>query len=161
MGKLRLKLQKRPQSRLLSNNHPSTRRKTMFYRPILSAREICGLIAYPSQGHEMLFDAHTRAFAALGGIPRRGIYDNMKTAVDKGRTKARGAWLTHASPSCAATTCSILTFAMWLQVGRKALSRRNVQDQPQANLARGAGSEVWLLCRTQRLAGRQVQGIMG
>jgi hypothetical protein len=31
----------------------------------------------------MLFDAHARAFAALGGIPRRGIYDNMKTAVDK------------------------------------------------------------------------------
>lgn len=31
----------------------------------------------------MLFDAHTRAFAALGGIPRRGIYDNMKTAVDE------------------------------------------------------------------------------
>jgi len=41
------------------------------------------LVAYPSQGHEMLFDAHTRCFAALGGIPRRGIYDNMKTAVDK------------------------------------------------------------------------------
>ena len=39
--------------------------------------------AYPTQSHEMLFDAHTRAFAALGGIPRRGIYDNMKTAVDK------------------------------------------------------------------------------
>ena len=41
------------------------------------------LVAYPSQGHEMLFDAHTRSFQALGGIPRRGIYDNMKTAVDK------------------------------------------------------------------------------
>lgn len=41
------------------------------------------LVAYPSQGHEMLFDAHTRSFLALGGIPRRGIYDNMKTAVDK------------------------------------------------------------------------------
>jgi transposase len=41
------------------------------------------LVAYPSQGHEMLFDAHTRCFTALGGIPRRGIYDNMKTAVDK------------------------------------------------------------------------------
>ncbi|MRR52220.1 MAG: IS21 family transposase [Rhodocyclaceae bacterium] len=39
--------------------------------------------AYPSQSHEMLFDAHTRAFTALGGVPRRGIYDNMKTAVDK------------------------------------------------------------------------------
>jgi transposase len=48
------------------------------------------VIAYPSQGHEMLFDAHTRAFAALGGIPRRGIYDNMKTVVDKvGKGKAR------------------------------------------------------------------------
>jgi hypothetical protein len=31
----------------------------------------------------MLFDAHTRSFNALGGIARRGIYDNMKTAVDK------------------------------------------------------------------------------
>ena len=40
-------------------------------------------VAYPSQSHEMLFDAHTRSFAALGGVPRRGIYDNMKTAVDK------------------------------------------------------------------------------
>ena len=31
----------------------------------------------------MLFDAHTRSFAAMGGISRCGIYDNMKTAVDK------------------------------------------------------------------------------
>jgi len=46
--------------------------------------------AYFSQSHEMLFDAHARAFAALGGVPRRGIYDNMKTAVDKiGRAKER------------------------------------------------------------------------
>jgi transposase len=41
------------------------------------------LVAYPAQSHEMLFDAHTRAFRAFGGIPKRGIYDNMKTAVDK------------------------------------------------------------------------------
>jgi transposase len=41
------------------------------------------LVAYPSQGHEMLFDAHTRGFAGLGGVARRGIYDNMKTAVDQ------------------------------------------------------------------------------
>jgi len=40
-------------------------------------------VAYPSQGHEMLFDAHNRCFAALGGVARRGIYDNMRTAVDK------------------------------------------------------------------------------
>ena len=41
------------------------------------------LVAYLGQGHEMLFDAHTRAFTALGGIPRRGIYDNMKTSVNQ------------------------------------------------------------------------------
>jgi len=41
------------------------------------------LVAYPSQSHEMLFDAHSRAFQAFGGVPLRGIYDNMKTAVDK------------------------------------------------------------------------------
>jgi transposase len=35
--------------------------------------------AYPTQSHEI----HTRAFNALGGVPERGIYDKMKTAVDK------------------------------------------------------------------------------
>ncbi len=41
------------------------------------------LRAYPLQTHEMLFDAHNHAFATFGGVPARGIYDNMKTAVDK------------------------------------------------------------------------------
>ena len=49
----------------------------------LCASRAFWLVAYPSQGHEMLFDAHTQSFAALGGIARRGIYDNMRTAVDK------------------------------------------------------------------------------
>ena len=49
----------------------------------LCASRAFWLTAYPSQGHEMLFDAHAKAFAALGGVPQRGIYDNMKTAVDK------------------------------------------------------------------------------
>ncbi|MEQ1956912.1 IS21 family transposase [Mesorhizobium sp. CN2-181] len=48
------------------------------------------LRAYLLQTHEMLFDAHNHAFRVLGGVPRRGIYDNMKTAVDKvGRGKQR------------------------------------------------------------------------
>ena len=41
------------------------------------------LRAYPQQTHEMLFDAHNHAFRVMGGVPRRGIYDNMRTAVDK------------------------------------------------------------------------------
>jgi transposase len=48
------------------------------------------LRAYPLQTHEMLFDAHNHCLSALGGIPERGIYDNMKTAVDRvGRGKQR------------------------------------------------------------------------
>ena len=43
------------------------------------------LRAYLLQTHEMLFDAHNHAFATFGGVPSRGIYDNMKTAVDKVR----------------------------------------------------------------------------
>ena len=38
----------------------------------------------------MLFDAHHHTFRVLGGVPRRGIYDNMKTAVNRVRRgKAR------------------------------------------------------------------------
>ncbi|MBB2157853.1 IS21 family transposase [Gluconacetobacter diazotrophicus] len=48
------------------------------------------LRAYPLQTHEMLFDALGEAFRVLGGVPRRGIFDNMKTAVDRvGPGKAR------------------------------------------------------------------------
>ena len=36
---------------------------------------------YPRETQEMLFDAHARGFAFFGGVPLRGIYDNMKTAV--------------------------------------------------------------------------------
>jgi transposase len=56
----------------------------------LCASRAFWLTAYPTQSHEMLFDAHARAFAAFGGVPTRGIYDNMKTAVDRvGRGKQR------------------------------------------------------------------------
>ena len=66
----------------------------VYYRAQVAHLKLCAsrafwLVAYPSQGHEMLFDAHTRSFAALGGVARRGIYDNMKTAVDK-VTKGKG-----------------------------------------------------------------------
>jgi transposase len=38
--------------------------------------------AYPRETQEMVFDAHDRAFALFKGACGRGIYDNMKTAVD-------------------------------------------------------------------------------
>ena len=38
--------------------------------------------AYPRETQEMVFDAHDRAFAMFKGACARGIYDNMKTAVE-------------------------------------------------------------------------------
>jgi transposase len=47
--------------------------------------------AYPRETQEMVFDAHDRAFAFFKGACTRGIYDNMKTAVEAifvGRARA-------------------------------------------------------------------------
>jgi len=41
------------------------------------------VVAYPRESLEMVFDSHDRAFAFYGGTCRRGIYDNMSTAVDR------------------------------------------------------------------------------
>ena len=58
-------------------------RKVQAAHTKLCASRAFFLSGHPTQAHEMLYDAHARAFTALGGVPRRGIYDNMKTAVDK------------------------------------------------------------------------------
>jgi transposase len=59
------------------------RRRLEVAHTKLAASRAFVLVAYYAQAHEMLFDAHAQAFAVLGGVPRRGIYDNMKTAVDR------------------------------------------------------------------------------
>jgi transposase len=52
----------------------------MFNRS--AAHEIPDSPAYPRETQEMVFDAHARAFAFFKGTCTRGIYDNMKTAVE-------------------------------------------------------------------------------
>jgi len=39
------------------------------------------MIAYPNEQLEMVMDAHNKAFQFFSGVCRKGIYDNMKTAV--------------------------------------------------------------------------------
>ena len=56
--------------------------------------------AYPRETQEMVFDAHDRAFALFKGACGRGIYDNMKTAVEtifvgKRRVDLRGEHSSH------------------------------------------------------------------
>jgi hypothetical protein len=75
--------------------------------------------AYPLQTHEMLFDALTQAFRVLGGVPQRGIFDNMKTAVDRIGSARRGR-STPASPRWRAITCSSPSSATRPRGGRRA-----------------------------------------
>ena len=84
--------------------------------------------AYPLQTHEMLFDALTQAFRVLGGVPQRGIFDNMKTAVDRiGAGKVRqvnarfAAMASHYHSSRSSPTRR--------QGGRKGRSRRTSRTQ--------------------------------
>jgi hypothetical protein len=58
------------------------RRMKVSRTSLCASRAIC-LAAYPSQGHEMLFDAHTRSFAALGGVAKRAFATCILAAVDK------------------------------------------------------------------------------
>ena len=119
----------------------------IFYRMQVSHMKLCAsrafwMVAYPSQGHEMLFDAHTKSFTALGGIPRRGIYDNMKTAVDKvGRGKLRTV-----NARFAALCAHYLFDPDFCNVAsgwEKGIIEKNVQD---------ARRRIWLDAKTQRFA---------
>ncbi len=40
------------------------------------------VIAYPRETQEMVLDAHKQAFTFFGGVPKRLVYDNLKTVVD-------------------------------------------------------------------------------
>jgi len=40
------------------------------------------VIAYPREMQEMVLDAHIKAFECFGGVPKRMVYDNLKTVVD-------------------------------------------------------------------------------
>jgi transposase len=82
--------------------------------------------AYLLQTHEMLFDAHHHAFRVLGGVPRRGIYDNMRTAGDRiGLGKARQ--VNARFQAMVSTISSTPNSAIGRRAGRKGRSR-NVQD---------------------------------
>jgi transposase len=35
------------------------------------------VIAYPRETQEMVLDAHSKAFAYFGGVPKRRVYDNL------------------------------------------------------------------------------------
>ncbi|WP_292435233.1 hypothetical protein [Methylobacter sp.] len=48
-------------------------------------------MAYPRETQEMVLDAHSKAFAVFGGVPKRMVYDNLKTVVDATSSVKNGA----------------------------------------------------------------------
>ncbi len=121
------------------------------------------LRAYPQQTHEMLFDAHNHAFRVLGGVPRRGIYDNMRTAVDKvGRGKER-----QVNARFSAMVSHFLFAAEFCNPAsgwEKGQIEKNVQDarhrlwQPTPHFPSLAALNDWLEARCQELWAGNLHG---
>jgi len=108
----------------------------------LCASRAFALVAYPSQGHEMLFDAHTRGFAMLGGVARRGIYDNMKTAVDRVK-KGKGREVNARFSTMCAHYLFDADFCNVASGWEKGVVEKNVQDSRR---------RIWLAAREQRFS---------
>jgi transposase len=122
--------------------------------------------AYPLQTHEMLFDAHNHAFRVLGGIPRRGIYDNMKTAVDKvGRGKERD--VNARFLAMASHYLFELEFCNPASGWEKGQVEKNVQDtrhrlwQPMPRFPSLEALNDWLESRCQEFWAQTAHGKMG
>ncbi len=133
-------------------------RKVLLAHLKLCASRAFVLQAYPTQSHEMLFDAHTRAFTALGGIPRRGIYDNMKTAVDKVK-KGKARIVNTRFAAMASHYLFDTDFCNVASGWEKGVVEKNVQDS-RRRVWQDAGHErfgsftelnVWLLARCRAL----------
>ncbi|RWD23304.1 MAG: transposase [Mesorhizobium sp.] len=97
--------------------------------------------AYPRETQEMVFDAHDRAFAFFRGACTRGIYDNMKTAVDA--SSAGIAATTAALRRCAGITLSSRRPAHRRPAGRRGNSRTRSGWCASASSHRGCASRRW------------------
>jgi transposase len=113
------------------------------------------VVAYPSETQEMVLDAHSRAFAFFGGVPKRMIYDNLKTVVDtilvgKDRHFNRR-FMALGEPLPVRARC--LHAGLWL--GERANRESGRQRAGMAVHAQGPLQE---LCGAERLAGQSLPG---
>jgi transposase len=114
-------------------------RKIQVAHTKLCASRAFYLSAYPTQTQEMLYDAHTKAFTALGGVTKRGIYDNMKTAVDK-VTKRNGRVVNARFFAMTAHYLFEPDFCNVASGWEKGIVEKNVQDSRR---------RVWIEAKTQ------------
>jgi transposase len=57
--------------------------KAHYFAMDLTQSDDCFVAAFPAETMEPFLEAHVRAFAYFGGVPRRILYDNSKLAVAK------------------------------------------------------------------------------
>jgi transposase len=144
-------------------------RKVQLAHMKLCASRAFWLVGYPSQGHEMLFDAHTQCLTGLGGVAVRGIYDNMKTAVDQTPRKDRGRVVNARFAAMAAhylfepDFCNVASG--WekgrVEKGVQDARRRIWQDAQQARFSSFAELNAWLATRCRRPGTRRTRSWPG
>ena len=113
----------------------------------------------------MLFDAHTRSFAAMDGVAGRGIYDNMNTAVDKVK-KGKGRVVNARFAAMCAHYLFEADFCNVASGWKKGRVEKNVQDSRRRvwiDAARerfGSFAELnaWLGIRCRALDKLQIEG---
>ena len=124
--------------------------------------------AYPRETQEMVFDAHDKAFAFFGGACARGIYDNMKTAVDAifvGKDRAYNRRFQQMCGHYLVDPVACTPASGWekgqVENPLSAIASNRLPamggGDPAAVLR--AASEVQILCRAERLAGRSMPGL--
>jgi len=115
------------------------------------------VVAYPRETQEMVFDAHWRAFQHFGGVPRRGIYDNMSTAVDRvlpGKERDYNRRFEHMTAHYLfePQACNVASGWEKGQVERQVALVRQWLFVPRAKFATLALLNVWLSQRCQAIA---------
>ena len=129
----------------------------IYYRAQVSHMKLCAsrafwLVAYPSQGHEMLFDAHTRIVRRAG---RRGSARHLRQHEDGGRQGQEGQG-PHRQRALRDHVRALPGRPRLLQRGQRlgeGSRREERAGQPPAHLDRRGQDQVRQLHRTQRLAG--------
>ena len=84
--------------------------------------------AYFRETQELVFDAHDKAFLFYGGVCRRGIYDNMKTAVEAIFVGRR------ASTTADSCRCARITWSNRWRARRRPAGRRGRLENQVGNL---------------------------
>ena len=96
--------------------------------------------AYPRETQEMVFDAHDRAFVLFKGACGRGIYDNMKTAVETVFVGKDRLYNRRFLQMCSHYLIEPVP-ARRLRAGRRVRSRTRLGSCASASSRRGCGSK--------------------